>query len=177
MKCRSLSVATIIVLALAFLPTLLPAQVTRADYERSLGLRNELQPLALNLPERPSWIGKTSRFWYRKTVSGGFEFQVVDAATLAKDAAFDHVKLAAALAEATKEKVDAKKLPFQTFSFVDDERAVQFEINSVRWKCDLSTYTVTRVGPVERRGPRDPMSAWVRGPAPQGCLLRIEDVA
>jgi dipeptidyl aminopeptidase/acylaminoacyl peptidase len=148
----------------------LPAQVTRADFERAANLRSELQTLALNLPERPSWIGKTSRFWYRKTISGGFEFQVMDAATLARKPAFDHEKLAAALARESKEKVDARKLPFQTISFVDDERAVQFDVESVRWKCDLTSYAVTRIGAAERRGAgRDPMSVWVRGPAPQAA--------
>jgi len=149
-----------------FLPPL-SAQVTRSDYERAANLRNELQSLALNLPERPSWIGNTNRFWYRKTVKGGFEFQVVDAASLTHQPAFDHEKVAAALAQESKEKVDAMKLPFQTISFVDEGQAIQFDIDGVRWKCDLTSYTVTRIGAAERRGPgRDPMSIWVRGPSP-----------
>ena len=143
------------------------AQVTRSDYERAAKLRNELQTLAVNLPERPAWIGKTNRFWYRKTVSGGFSFQMMDAATLTRNPVFDHEKLAAALAQATQEKVQAWQLPFQTISFVDDERAVQFDIEGVRWKCDLSSYSITRIGAAERRGgSRDPLSVWVRGPAP-----------
>jgi len=169
MKRNSLSVVTAILWALAMLPASLPAQVTKADYERSFALREKLQPLALNLPDRPAWIGKTSRFWYRKTVSGGFEFDVVDAAMTAGQTAFDHEKLAAALAKAAGEKVDARQLPFQTISFVDDEKAVQFESFSSSWKCDLSSYTVTRIGPVEQRRARDPWSTWVRGPAPQAA--------
>jgi len=170
MKWPSLFVFAVVfwILCLFLLP--LPAQVTRADYERAANLRSELQLLALNLPERPSWIGKTSRFWYRKTVKGGFEFQVMDAGNLTRKPAFDHEKLAAALAQASKEKVDAMKLPFQTISFIDDGRGVQFDVESVRWKCDLTSYTVTRIGAAERRGAgRDPMSVWVRGPAPQAA--------
>ncbi len=170
MKRPSLFVCSL-VLTFLCLPDL-PAQVTRADYERAANLRNQLQPLALNLPERPSWIGETTRFWYRKTVPGGFEFIVVDVATLAKKPAFDAGKLAAALAEASKEKVDPLKLPFQRISFVDDEKAIQFDVENTRWKCDLSTYAVTRAGTAERRGfggGRDPFSVWVRGPAPQAA--------
>jgi dipeptidyl aminopeptidase/acylaminoacyl peptidase len=161
-------------LAAVALQAQLTAQVTKTDYERASGLREELQALALNLPDRPAWIGKTNRFWYRKTVRGGFEFEVVDAAAQAKSAAFDHEKVAAALAEASKEKVDARKLPFQIISFIDEEKAIQFEAFDSRWKCNLSTYAVTRLGAVERRRQRDPMSVWVRGPAPQAASTEVK---
>ncbi|HTY61412.1 MAG TPA: DPP IV N-terminal domain-containing protein [Acidobacteriota bacterium] len=170
MKRSSLFTFTVVLWISCLFLSPLPAQVTRADYERAANLRNELQPLALNLPERPSWIDDTSRFWYRKTVKGGFEFQVMDAGNLARKPAFDHEKLAAALAQASKEKVDARKLPFQMISFVDDERAVQFDFKGDRWKCDLTSYTVTRIGDAVPFGPSgDPMSIWVRGPAPQAA--------
>src|SRR5438105_3488187 len=86
--------------SLLFLPTIIYAQVTQADYERANGLRNKLQGLAINVPENPNWIGDTSRCWYRKSVKGGNEFVLVDAETAAKKPAFDHEKLAAALSEA-----------------------------------------------------------------------------
>ncbi len=154
---------------LCVFPALGPAQGTSADYERAFGLREKWQGLAVNLAERPSWIGKTSRFWYRKTVTDGSEFVVVDASGPVKKPAFDHERLAAALAKASGEKVEAKKLPFQSITFVDDEKALQFQTTEFRWKCDLSTYEVTKLGPVERRGRRDPWSTWVRGPAPEAA--------
>lgn len=150
----------------------LPAQAIREKYQRAANLRNELSSLALNLPERPNWIGQSSRFWYRKTVSGGFEFLIVDAATLARKPAFDHQKLAAALEKTTQEKVDPRKLPFQAITFVDEERAIQFDMEEARYKYDLAADTILRVGAAERRGRggaggRDPFSTWVRGPAAQ----------
>src|SRR5437773_11821765 len=54
-------------LLLSLLPTIAFAQVTQADYERAAGLRNKFQGLAVNIVERPTWIGKTSRFWYRRS--------------------------------------------------------------------------------------------------------------
>ncbi len=65
------SVFVVCIIALFALPPLLSAQVTKADYERATGLREKLQGLAIDLPERPSFIGTTNRFWYRKTVAGG----------------------------------------------------------------------------------------------------------
>lgn len=143
----------------------LSAQVTVADYERAAGLRARLQPLALNIVDRSGWVDKTTRFWYRKSVRGGFEFEVVDAATLRKKVAFDHEKLAASLSGVTGDKVDAKSLPFADITFVDNEKAVEFEVRDWRYVCDLTTYACRKVRQVERRF-RD-WTMWERGPAPQ----------
>jgi dipeptidyl aminopeptidase/acylaminoacyl peptidase len=163
-----ISVVLILSVSLFALPAILSGQVTKADYERAFGLREKLQGLAVDVPERPSFIGTTTRFWYRKSVSGGNEFVLMDAATLEKKPAFDHAKLAAALAKALNEAVEPKKLPFNAITFVDGEKAVQFATADFRWKCDLSTYEITKLGPVEPRRP-DPWSTWVRGPAPQAA--------
>ena len=61
------------------LPTIAHAQVIQADYERAAGLRKKYDGLAVNIVDRPTWTGKTNRFWYRKSVKGGNEFVLVDA--------------------------------------------------------------------------------------------------
>ena len=90
------------------------AQGTIADYQRAMGLRDKYQGVAVGVAEPATWIEKTSRFWYRRSVKGGNEFIVVDAATQEKQPAFDHEKLAAALTAAlTPEKTyTAVTLPF-----------------------------------------------------------------
>jgi dipeptidyl aminopeptidase/acylaminoacyl peptidase len=169
MKRRPTALVLIPVLvALLVLPSAGQAQGTRADYDRASGLREKWQGLAANLPERPAWIGKTTRFCYRKSVGDGrFAFVVVDAASLTKAPAFDHERLAAALAQASGEKVDPGKLPFFMIRFVDDGKAVQFEAYGSRWKCDLASYAVAKLGPVERRG--GGFGMWERGPKPQAA--------
>ncbi len=132
-------------------PLLLPAQGTRADYERANGLREKWQGLAVNAPERPSWIGTTHRFWYRKSVPGGFEFVLVDADKASKAPAFDQVRLAAGLAGALDKWIDPKKLPFALITFVDGEKAVQFEAEGFRWKYELADGKLAKLGPVEPR--------------------------
>src|SRR5262245_40004815 len=126
MKHKHLS-QTLFGLLLLF-PTLAWAQGTLADYERANALRNKLQGLAVNVPERANWIGNSNRFWYRKAVKGGFEFVLFDAATLAKQAAFDHEKLARALVAVLPpggEEITALRLPFIDLTFVDSERAIE----------------------------------------------------
>ena len=43
-------------------PTSVAAQVTKADYDRAMGLRDKYQYLTLNVPEPATWIEKTARF-------------------------------------------------------------------------------------------------------------------
>ena len=83
MKRRNLFLIIALLWSLLLAPTIIYAQVTQADYERAANLRDKLQGLAVNAPERANWIGQTSRFWYRKSVKGGAEFVLVNAETLA----------------------------------------------------------------------------------------------
>jgi dipeptidyl aminopeptidase/acylaminoacyl peptidase len=151
---HKVSLASFVILLVVLLsPLSLSAQGRLADYERANGLREKFPSLALNVPGRVMWIEKTHRFWYRKTVKDGFGFEVIDADTLAKKPAFDHDKLATALNTAAGEKFKAAKLPFTMIRFVDGEKAIEFEAAEFRWTCDLATYAVTKLGPVEQRRP------------------------
>jgi dipeptidyl aminopeptidase/acylaminoacyl peptidase len=124
-----------------FLSTVcLPAQVTRADYERAMHLRDKYKNLALNVPDAPNWVEKTDTFWYRKTVEGGHAFVLVNANTKEKKPAFDHDKLAAALSSASGEKYTGVTLPFAHFHFVDSKAAIEFVLDRHRWHCDLTSY-------------------------------------
>src|SRR2546425_1762153 len=134
-------------LLLSLLPTIAFAQVTQADYERAAGLRNKFQGLALNIIDRRTWIGKTSRFWYRKSVKGGNEFVVVDAETPTKKPAFDHEKLAASPSTAGGKKYTPVTLPFMAITFVDNEQSIEFIAEASRWRCGLSDYACSKLGP------------------------------
>lgn len=147
MKNKRLFWKAVLLCSFFLLPTVAYAQGKLADYERANSLRKKFQELAINVPERANWIDKTSRFWYRRSVKGGNEFVLVDAATLVKKSAFDHDKLAASLSAAAGEKYTAATLPFTTITFVDDERAIEFVAGDARWKCDLSDYACKKLGP------------------------------
>jgi dipeptidyl aminopeptidase/acylaminoacyl peptidase len=116
------------------------AQGTRADYERANGLRARYEGLALGLPESATFIDKTSEFWYRRFVKGGYEFVVMDAATQAKRPAFDHEKLSASLSKASGARLTALSLPTQGLNLVDQGKALEVVTNDARWRCDLGNY-------------------------------------
>lgn len=120
------------------------AQGTPDDYRRAHGLRERFQSAAVDVPGTPSWIGETSRFWYGKSVAGGYQFVRVDAQTLDRGPAFDHARLAAALSAATGEHYTALELPFRSFEYADGERAITVTAEGARWRCELTGYTCER---------------------------------
>ena len=99
--------------------------MTTADYERAAGLREKYEAVALNVPGPATWVEKTHRFWYRRSVKGGNEFVLVDADTGQKRPAFDHERLAATLAKRPAGSSLRSTLPFNTFTFTDNERAIE----------------------------------------------------
>jgi dipeptidyl aminopeptidase/acylaminoacyl peptidase len=119
------------------------AQGTIADYQRAMGLREKYQGLAINVPEPAVWIEKQPKFWYRKSVKGGNEFVLVDAATQAKTPAFDHAKLAERLNGMIKPEkpYTPATLPFNTFSYADGTSAIEFAVNNTPYRCSLSDYS------------------------------------
>src|SRR4051794_31669090 len=79
------------------------AQTTdvRADYERARTLRERVQAKVQDVVETPTWIEGSQKFWYRKSVTGGNAFVLVDPVAATKGAAFDHERLAASLSTAS----------------------------------------------------------------------------
>jgi dipeptidyl aminopeptidase/acylaminoacyl peptidase len=125
----------------------------------------------------PHWFHNDTRFWYRNDLRGGArEFVVVDAERGAREPAFDHKKLAAVLSAAAKEEYKADRLPFDRIEFVDDAKAVRFQVGKQTWKCDLTSYECSRVevppappdgDRTEAREEAPPESPWPDGPPPE----------
>ena len=130
-----------VAIALSVLPSMVSAQVSLADYHRAQGLREQYQALALSVPEPPTWVGTTHRFYYRRSLANGHEFVMVDADTRQKQPAFDHARLAEGLSKASGEKYIPTRLPFQTFTFNDALSAIEMTISGARWTCMLADYT------------------------------------
>jgi dipeptidyl aminopeptidase/acylaminoacyl peptidase len=151
--------------ACVLLPWPVAAQGTTADYQRAMTLRSRYDGLALNVVDERQWIRTTNRFWYRRSVKGGHEFMLVDADAKTKQPAFDHIRMAEAVSTAAGGKYTAVTLPFSTFAFSEDDRAIEFAIgpatgrgtapaNGPRrtWECSLESYTCRQAAPAGRGG-------------------------
>ena len=88
-----------------------PAALTEADYERAERmLWDHTDPLVLGGWPNPQWL-EDGRFWYWNRFEGGTEYIVIDPAAGTRERAFDHARMAAALAAATGEEHTAFALP------------------------------------------------------------------
>src|SRR3954464_4488741 len=113
-------IAPLFVLAVLGVGGTAAAQGTTADYQRAMGLREAWQTLAVGVPETPAWVGRSNRFWFRRSARGGNEFVLVDPDTRTIGPAFDHARLAAALSTAAHASYRATTLPFTSFTFVEN---------------------------------------------------------
>ncbi|MGH7470219.1 MAG: DPP IV N-terminal domain-containing protein [Longimicrobiales bacterium] len=130
------------------------AQGSAADYTRAQSVRTRLDGLVVDLVDTEAWIGNTSRFWYRKSITGGTTFMIADAATLEKKPAFDHTALAASLATATGRTIDARVLPFNELSYAADERSFEITVDTLRFTCTVVESRCTAVPTFAGRGGR-----------------------
>jgi len=93
----------------------------------------------------PNWFADGKRFWYRNELPGGRrEFVLVDAAKRTRSPAFDHAKVAAALAKLTERDVWADGLPIESLKFSEDGRHVVLHGRQAAWRLTLETHDLTR---------------------------------
>lgn len=124
------------------------ADGTRADYQRAEGLRARYEGKAVGLPEPATFIEDSTEFWYRRSVPGGSEYVVMDAATQTRRPAFDHERLAASLSRAAGAPFTGPTLPSQGLKIVDKGAAVEMVAASARWRCGLSDYACRKVADI-----------------------------
>lgn len=91
---------------------------------------------------RPQWTDGGTRFWYAVSTGTGKRFVLVDPAAGTREPAFDHARLATALAAACGQHADPEALPFTGIALRDG--AVEFDAFGEYWRCDLTGYTCER---------------------------------
>jgi dipeptidyl-peptidase-4 len=117
-----------------------PVALTAADYARAEKfMPYNVNPLVYHGSVRATWL-PDERFWYRDTTPEGNEFILVDPARGSRAPAFDHAKLATALATAVggEAKYDASHLPFQQIDLSPDARSVTVSVAGKRWTCAVT---------------------------------------
>jgi dipeptidyl aminopeptidase/acylaminoacyl peptidase len=111
------------------------AQGTQEDYDRSSRFSRLTQGKVFKATVEPHWFAGGTRFWYRNDLpESSHEFILVDAVAGKRATAFDHARLAAALANASGEKVKAARLPFERIEVDGD--MVKFRAFGKSWSFD-----------------------------------------
>ncbi|HWK98985.1 MAG TPA: DPP IV N-terminal domain-containing protein, partial [Parapedobacter sp.] len=131
------------------------AQGTAADYKRAGAFGETTRNKVYYAPNNFSWLEGQQKFWYMQTTPEGTRFMLVDAVKKQKAEAFDHAKLAAALATASGETVDADDLPFNIITYKGASQ-IEFDAFDKVWNVSLADYKVSDTGrkpePRGRRG-------------------------
>jgi dipeptidyl aminopeptidase/acylaminoacyl peptidase len=120
--------------------------VTAADYaraERAMTAPAAVTALADAGRVTPNWLAN-DQFWYR--TSDG-QFLLVDPLKKTKLPAFDHAKVAAAMARASGKSVDAQHLPFATIAFTKDYKSIMVADSGKEWSCDVKGSKCTSLAP------------------------------
>jgi dipeptidyl-peptidase 4 len=118
---------------------------TAQDYQAAEQLlRRPARPgeLVIGDKVRPQWIDGGARFWYAVSNGLGRRFVLVDPAAGTREPAFDHARLAAALAAASGQQVSPEVLPFRTIELAG--YAVEFDAFGEHWRCRLDSYACER---------------------------------
>lgn len=101
-------------------------------------LREQWEYLTREVVFPAIWVGDSHDFVYRKTVEGGFAFIRENADTGAQGPAFDQAGVAKALGAAQGKQYAPLQLPFETFMYADDGRAIDFYMDEQAWRCALA---------------------------------------
>ena len=171
---KKLSLISALSAAVALISVPAMAQITAGDYQRAQSLRRQYESAAVFVPDTPTWVGTTHRFYYRRSLANGFEFVMVDADTQQKQAAFDHSRLADALSRAAGRTYSGTRLPFNNFTFNDALSAIEMNADGARWTCTLADYVcrtpdVPAPGEI-RRGITGPVRGDISAAAPRPRL-------
>jgi dipeptidyl aminopeptidase/acylaminoacyl peptidase len=120
------------------------ASLSASDYARAESMLSyNTQKFIDHGNVRPHWLFG-DRFWYRNLIPDGSNFILVNPATGKIVPAFDQKKLAASLSAATGRTYLPEMLPFEIFSFSNNEKSISFFANGRQWECDLTNYQCTQ---------------------------------
>jgi dipeptidyl aminopeptidase/acylaminoacyl peptidase len=126
------------------------AQGTQADYERAKNLRKLTENKVYRDRVQANWLAGNTQFWYQvKTGAETREYVLVNAGTGERKPAFDHAKLAEALARAGVQDVSATRLALDKPEFKLSENRLEFRKAGKRWRCDLASYELHDIAPVK----------------------------
>jgi dipeptidyl aminopeptidase/acylaminoacyl peptidase len=117
-------------------------------------LRHHRKELVLGDKVTPRWLEANGRFWYAVNTPEGKRFVLVDPTAGTRQDAFDHERLAVALAAASGQQADAAALPFFAIQLTGE--AVEFDAFGEHWRCRLTDYVCEKA---EGGAPGNPLEA------------------
>lgn len=130
-------------------------QFTVAEYEAAAKhMDRSLYGLVYDQVSGSNFVGKNNLL-YNLYNKDGQKFILVDANSKSKTTAFDHQKLADALAIELDQEVKVTALPIYGVSMSDDLKTLEFTANRQKYNCDLEDYSLSKITSETKRESRN----------------------
>jgi dipeptidyl-peptidase 4 len=110
---------------------------TSDDYNRAANLLNAATISLVDHAVRHATFLNGDRFWYLDSENGLPALMVGDAARRTKSAAYDPLRMAAALQAAGLKEKDAKHIRPEQFDLLDNEQIAMITVSGSRYRCAL----------------------------------------
>ncbi len=128
-----------------------PEQVTEEDYKRAEKfLSSYTNDLVYGTISGEQWTNDDLLI-YRHSLADGTEFMVADPESGSKERAFDHDRIANVLSGMMDEEVTPLELPFRSFEFIQDRKAITFSTGGKNYQCTLTEYECEITGETSSR--------------------------
>ncbi|MFT4114119.1 prolyl oligopeptidase family serine peptidase [Silvibacterium sp.] len=136
--------------------------VTRADFERALGINAVYRKAAGLLPAQAEWIegrqgANSGKLWFAESDGTQHKYILVDVAT-GQQSVLDNAKIAAAISKGLPEPVKPEELTLPNLHFEEGGAKFNFFTKRGRWSCTLADYDCK-----QDSKPREPFD-WSRAP-------------
>ncbi len=150
-KITSIKVIPLLLSLIFIIPIGVLAQGRLEDYMRANSTREKFSNKVFHSVVRPGWINGSNKFWYINTITEGKEFIIVDSEKSTKEPVFDHKKMAESLSKSFEEEINPNSLPFNSISFSEDGKNIEFENGGFTWSVNIKSYKCSKGEEIVRR--------------------------
>ena len=119
--------------------------------EESYRLAKELPSLIKGGVLTPRWMADGSSFWYTEGAPDKTIIYRFDPATKERTPLFDTARLRTALTPVVGHELPHRGLPFDAFTFLDQERTVKFAVDGDEYVMSRASYAIRKLTPPSRQ--------------------------
>ena len=126
--------------------------VKKSNYQAAARFSGaEVNKMVFTTEIAPQWLRNSNRFWYTFKTPEGTKWYIVDPERKTKELLFDNDYMAAELTRIMKDPYDGQNLPFKSFRFTADEKAIRFNLtHSVEEEEELN-WNTGKTGKVKKK--------------------------
>jgi len=124
----------------------------KANYKEAERFRRgKAEGLVGSTKVRPNYLKKSDKFWYSYQTGDGTRYYFVDPKAKLHRELFDREFMASEISKHTHGPVNHKKLPVSEIAFKEDEKTMEFMVDSFRFEYNIYTNHLARIDSVWKK--------------------------